>query len=290
MIQIVNTLLLQRPWPGMFERFSIPREWSTLETRVYTNLLYYKSNYVILSGALALWLTISMWRIPFSILLIVLIATYILGARRAPIQVGLRTATQTETYLALVLITVTVLWLTGVMYVLISWAALSLALAVLHATVRPTNMNAKITKLGTDIKMSVGRGQRSTWEEDNVIAEMRTWADYFSAFRGTPRLRAVEMQSGTKRNTDAADVEDNLGAVAQPSALTPAYAMSHGDAQAGGSISSPFAYAGAADTAWQQASDGANQLGLHQRKNGNQGGSTEEGASKLPRPSHVRTE
>ena len=46
----------QRPWREFFERFSVPKvDHATVEARIYTNVVYFKTNYLLVLVAVFLW-------------------------------------------------------------------------------------------------------------------------------------------------------------------------------------------------------------------------------------------
>lgn len=222
-----------------------------METRVFTNLLYYKTNYLFISVLVFLWALFSNWRLGFSTALLLCLWAYVIGARKAPLRVGQHHVSRTELYTTLVILSGSLLWLTGSFLLLLAVVALSGALALLHAVLRPRNTLSKLNKLGSDIRMATGLagGGGGETSEEALSAELASMGDVVAALLGKPRLRPAKGGRSTasastrSRVAGGGDVSgsSDVEGMASPRGVTqatPMYAGSNRSSGGGGSSSS----------------------------------------------------
>jgi hypothetical protein len=96
-----------------------------------------------------------------ALIVLVPLWVYPMFVRRGPITLGAsrRPMTPVEKAGALAFLSVLVLLLLGALMPLISAVAVSAAFTLLHATLRPQNTKAKLSKFGADVRMAMGGGE-----------------------------------------------------------------------------------------------------------------------------------
>jgi hypothetical protein len=146
---------LQRPWGTFFGAFDLPKSWAALEKRAYSNVMYYRTNYLLLAAVLALWAFWSNWRMPFAFGLLLPLWMYVVGVRRQPVVIAARRLNAQQTTLGLVLASLMILYAAGALLSTVLIALLAGAVVFLHATLRPPTAYGRLNKLGSDMRAGI---------------------------------------------------------------------------------------------------------------------------------------
>jgi len=147
-----------RAWGSDFVgRFRVPpiARLDKLTDAVWTNIIYYRTNYTLIAAVLALW---AIFNRPIFLLALLVIAAgwlYVFVVRRFPITVQGRILQRQEKAGALAIASVVVLLLFGCLWATIWVAGFASLLVLLHAAFRPPNLKAKAARMGADARMRV---------------------------------------------------------------------------------------------------------------------------------------
>lgn len=265
----------------MFERFSLPSDWSALEKRVHGNLLYYKSNYLLIAAAISLWTLVTRPNVLLFVTLAYALWAYVLLVRRAPLRFGRTTLKPTQKLGLLVILTVVLLFLTGSTLSLLLCLAIALLLTLLHAMLRPLNTAARVNEAGMNVRMRFEAGMGGG--NDDSAAQIDSLTDLLQAVLGKPRVLSSPTMGNPKN--DALDVEGRSA-----SSNTTYQDFGSGMSSMGGDASSMPA---GADTPFSAA--GQRYEGVNRRRGAEVAPTMPGGAplpsvpsSALPRPAHVK--
>lgn len=132
----------------MFERFNVPKDWKSFESRIFANLMYYASNYMLVGLGLSLWQFLNP-RVLLSVIPSVLLGAYLLGAREKPIFLPGRrkAANEGERRLITLIFSFLLLLFTGALWTVLYTLVLITSITLLHASLRPENMKSKLNKV-----------------------------------------------------------------------------------------------------------------------------------------------
>jgi len=144
-----------RPWSEFFGNFKAPEFTSKiLEERVVTNLLYYRSNYVVLCfGILCLQILFSPI-ILLSFFLVFGVFAYLCHFHRSVLQIGDFKFDNTGKQYIAIGISAFVLIVTGTITSLLWTLIYSLFLCGLHLLFRPRNISSKANKVYEEMKLN----------------------------------------------------------------------------------------------------------------------------------------
>jgi len=122
---------------------------------VYSNVMYYRTNYLLLAAVLALWAFWSNWRMPFAFGLLLPLWMYVVGVRRQPVVIAARRLNAQQTTLGLVVASLVILYAAGALLSTVLIALLAGAVVFLHATLRPPTAFGRLNKLGSDMRAGI---------------------------------------------------------------------------------------------------------------------------------------
>jgi len=144
-----NWRLPLRPWSEFVERFTVPkfRSWGSVQHRVSHNFNYFQSNYLVLvGGGFLLFLIQRPWSL-FELLAVMV--SWVRATSTQPIMFGGRRVTRNERFVAAAGISILLPALTGVLLPLVQYVEFGVALCLVHAVFRHTNVRQKMIDLDT---------------------------------------------------------------------------------------------------------------------------------------------
>lgn len=154
---------MQRSWSEFFGRFALPKaDWAGYERRVAANLWFWHSNYVWLSLAVSAWVLLRTPSLLLVLALSVMLWSYVLGVRKAPIVISGKPLTDTQKVGGCAALSLLLLLGSGNLVSLLFILALSTALVLLHASLRPANTKAKVSKFMASVRMNFGGSSSSS--------------------------------------------------------------------------------------------------------------------------------
>jgi len=129
-----------RTWQEFFERFSFPKSKSikSLANRVYLNLNYYQSNYLVI---IALALILFLLRKPWSVLEVsVLVVGWTIATQTSPIIINGRRLTRRERFGIMTLLSILLPLLTGILRQLLWTFFYTFCVILIHAAFRTSTI------------------------------------------------------------------------------------------------------------------------------------------------------
>jgi hypothetical protein len=208
----VLRLNLQRPWGTFFGAFDLPKSWAALEKRVYSNVMYYRTNYLLLAAVLALWAFWSNWRMPFAFGLLLPLWMYVVGVRRQPVVIAARRLNAQQTTLGLVVASLVILYAAGALLSTVLIALLAGAVVFLHATLRPPTAYGRLNKLGSDVRAGIksafstggSDGDAGDADDDEDAFVVRSVGEGLRAMLGIGKRRRGGSRGGSSMGTGSA--------------------------------------------------------------------------------------
>lgn len=165
---------LQRPWNQFFERFSVPKQdWAAFERRVYANLWYWRSNYIVVGIVVSLWTLLSNPATIFCASLCIPLWAYCAFLRK-DFKFGSARLTRQQVIVGLCIFSLILFLWTGAFLPSIFIGSCSAALTLLHATFRPANTKATVSRGMADMRMRMGLGVAKDDEIDSIASMARS--------------------------------------------------------------------------------------------------------------------
>jgi len=143
--------------------------WPAFEMRIFSNLWYFRSNYIVIALALSIYTIFTNIKLLLAILLISLICIYVFGLMQMPLNLGNGVVlSRMQTIAAVAFISLLILWNLSALAPAIFALCLSTSVILLHAALRHANVKARIAKAAQDIRMQFGGNK----DEDGEVGEM----------------------------------------------------------------------------------------------------------------------
>jgi hypothetical protein len=144
-----------RPWGKEFFAVFKPPQWNYkyVETRMITNLLYYRTNYLIIGGIISALMVLAS---PFLIITIVACIVFTWGCNsiKGPIVIGETTLTQIQKAYACLGINALLFFVTGSAWQSIKIIMYSVGFCGVHMLFRPRSITANSNKMYEEFKLS----------------------------------------------------------------------------------------------------------------------------------------
>jgi len=161
-----------RPWNDFIKHLQAPSPqagWPAFEMRIFSNLWYFRSNYIVIALALSIYTIFTNIKLLLAILLISLICIYVFGLMQMPLNLGNGVVlSRMQTIAAVAFISLLILWNLSALAPAIFALCLSTSVILLHAALRHANVKARIAKAAQDIRMQFGGNK----DEDGEVGEM----------------------------------------------------------------------------------------------------------------------
>ena len=142
-----------------------------VEKRIFTNLLYWRSNYLLFFSLVSLYSLYSSLWLCVAVLLIVAQWAYVFGVRRRPFVFGNRVLSAVETLGSMCLMSTMLLWLFGVLWRFTWMLNVGMAFVLLHAVLRPQNMKARYARSMYNVKQWRARALDSSSDSEPDISD-----------------------------------------------------------------------------------------------------------------------
>lgn len=204
LIEELNTLFEQlkvlgwreiRPWGEFFGEFKPPEFTSkTIEERVSTNFLHYRSNYAVILCILLLLQVFLSPMLLIAVPLAVIVCCYVLVVHKKPIKIGTTVVTDSHKQTACAIFCLFFFAITGILERLV-WIIIYAVFTVgLHMVFRPRNLSAKANLVYEEMKLN---GYMSWFGGPSTRSSGVTGAaDMSNVDPENPTLKDPEMTSG----------------------------------------------------------------------------------------------
>ena len=149
-----------RPWNDFLKHLQAPSAqagWPAFEMRVFSNLWYFRSNYILIALALSLYSILTNIKLLLAILLISLVCIYVFGLVQMPLNLGNGVMlSRMQTIAIVAFVSLLILWNLNALAPAIFALCLSTSVILLHAALRHANVKARLAKAAQDMRMQFG--------------------------------------------------------------------------------------------------------------------------------------
>ncbi|KAJ8907114.1 hypothetical protein NDN08_003596 [Rhodosorus marinus] len=135
-----------RPWSELFEKFTIPkRDARTIGSRMYLNLNYYQTNYVVMVAFTVIFFIL---RHRWSLFVVgTIIAGWVFATSMKPVIISGRKIRRKEKFYFMCVVTLVLPAITGVTRAFFMYFLVITSIICLHALFRHTNVRHKVTDI-----------------------------------------------------------------------------------------------------------------------------------------------
>lgn len=222
-----------RPWNDFMKHLQAPSQqagWPAFEMRIFSNLWYFRSNYIVIALALSIYTIFTNIKLLLAILLISLICIYVFGLMQMPLNLGNGVVlSRMQTIAAVAFISLLILWNLSALAPAIFALCLSTSVILLHAALRHANVKARIAKAAQDLRMQFGGNKDVDGEVGELGVELLNSMGVFGGGGGGGSEEGADADpergilGGTLTNDDVAEkssVYDDLQADATEAATS----------------------------------------------------------------------
>jgi len=146
-----------RPWAGEFFAVFKPPQWNMkyLETRMVTNLLHFRSNYVLICAVLSLVMVLMSPMLIFTLLCIAGISVYYnFVLKGKPLVINNTKVTEQQKTYACLIINLGIFFLLGSLWSVLKISIYCIGICGVHMIFRPRSVAAKSNKIYEEFRMN----------------------------------------------------------------------------------------------------------------------------------------
>jgi hypothetical protein len=177
-----------RNWNDFLKHMAIPSAqagWPAFEMRVFSNLWWWRSNYIVIATVVSFYTLVTNLNLVFALFLIGLLCTYIFGIAHMPLNLGNGVIiSRIQTIVIISFLSLLILWNLNALASAIFTICLNISIILLHAALRHANVKARIAKAAQDMRMQFSSSNSDGEVMGEVGAEILNRVGVFNYMNG----------------------------------------------------------------------------------------------------------